>query len=465
MKRLRALVTFGLVVGLYGCGGGGGTVQSTGSQDPLGRGRAQLERVASGAQEATVHTFESIWQLFDEALRGAPGDAFAHFGAAVCLSGVVALQAEGSGVGGGGLWPGGFPGEVPPAPPGVVVAPASMAPWPVLGLIWHLDQGLANPLSLLHMLAPVVDLRYGLIPFYGYAQDDVARRQQLLEKLNQAVAHLAQVEAKPDFVCTLPDRDGVPMTLTLAEVYLFDACVQSLRVAVALSLAYVRDVGEAPPPPPIFTMHGREGGLGLGVPVRFVDLNRDGQLSPGEYLPPSPFLTLRDAAYLRTAQEALLAVADRAGKGVTLALARAGDQRFLIPNTEESRALLQRLRDDVVPLIQQAASGPVTLEWEVPTGPQVLARASGPRYRPQGNVLFAPPVWPVEPPLELPAPRRQTLTINLVAWFANPPVDLKAFAPTYPLDAQGEPRIDQAIYPDPRFGGLFPEGLPGDFWF
>lgn len=471
MKGSRLLTMCGLVVGgiaaLCGCGGGGGTVQGTGSSDPLDRGRSRLEHVASGAQEASVHTLESTWQLFDEALRSAPGNTFAHFGAAVCLSGAVALQAGEDGVAGSSPWAGGLSEELPPAPPGVVVSLSPVASWPLLGLIWHLDRSLANPLSLLRMLAPVVDLRYGLIPFYGYAQDDVAHRQRLLERLDRAVAHLARVEADPDFVCTLPDPDrgGGPATITLAEVYLFDACVQSLRVAVALSLAYVRDAGETPPPPPIFVPYGQGGGWEPGFSVRFVDLNRDGQLAPEEYLPPPPFLTLRDAAYLQTARDALLAVADRAEKGVALALARARDQHFLVPGTEESRALLQRLRDDVVPLIRQAASGPITLEWEVPAGPQVLARATGPRHRPQGSMLFAPPVWSVEPPRESLMPRRRALTINLAAWFARPPIDLRGFAPAYPLDAQGVPRVDQARYPDLRFGGLFPEGLPGDFWF
>jgi hypothetical protein len=52
------------------------------------------------------------------------------------------------------------------------------------------------------------------------------------------------------------------------------------------------------------------------------------------------------------------------------------------------------------------------------------------------------------------------VTINLAAWFANPPSDLKAFAPTFTLDENGWPNPDQTRYPDATFGGLFPEGLP-----
>ena len=60
----------------------------------------------------------------------------------------------------------------------------------------------------------------------------------------------------------------------------------------------------------------------------------------------------------------------------------------------------------------------------------------------------------------MPAPIMQKITINIAAWFAAPPPDLKAFAPTVPLTPEGWPQFDLAVFPDMTFGGLFPNGLP-----
>lgn len=481
MKSTRLFALAALALSLYGCGGGSAPVTGNPGGDSLTRGRAQLEQVASGAKSADAPTLESILALFNEALQTTPGKKEAHFGAAICLAGVVAQETEGptstGGVSGGN--PGGgangwSPDEVPPAPPGDPTPPRNTLPRRTLGLLWNLDRGLSDPLTLLNMLAPVSDLRFGFLPYYGYAQDDASRRQAMLTRLNTVAQHLVQVEADPNFTYTLPDADhnGQSVTITLAEVYLFDAYVQTLRAEIAFSLAYIRDAGETPPPPPAFglgdgTVTNNHSSPGRPEFLRlYQDANQDGKLAPGEYLPPSPFLTLRDAGLLQTAQQAMLAVEEKGKKGSALALARTGDGNFLLPNTTEMRAALTRLRDVVLPLIKQAATGPVTLEMPrpMPMPLTALVNNQGQAQRPGGNTLFAPAIWPELPP-EPPVQDRATLKINLAAWFANPPADLKVFAPTYTLTEEGWPRYDTAAYPDLNFGGLFPDGLPPLFRF
>ncbi|HLJ55616.1 MAG TPA: hypothetical protein VKT77_11305, partial [Chthonomonadaceae bacterium] len=311
------------------------------------------------------------------------------------------------------------------------------------------------------------------------------------------------VEADPNFSTTLPDpnRDGQQVTVGLPEVQLFDAYVNSLRVEVALSLAYVRDPGNEhlipvdPPvpvngggPPAIFASGGGSGSAGSGgvsggstgggtivptvppSPFASLDANHDGKLTPDEYLPPSPFLTLRDPALLTTAQKAMLATADQETKGINGVLARPADAVFLVSNTDAVRAVLTETRDKVVPLIQQAATGPVTIDVPRYGGPLAGAAGSGPvavSGSDQGGVFSVAPKPPVPSggagvailPIAF---TTEPVTIDIAAWFKQPPADLKAFAPTYTLDANGFPDPSLTKYPDPTFGGLYPNGLPTD---
>ncbi len=381
-------------------------------------------------------------------------------------------------------------GDQPPSPPGSTEPGKRIEPAHTLGLFWFLDRGLSNPNTLLNMLGPISDLRLGLVPYYGYSGDaqNVARRQKLLADLATVSQHLQIVEADASFTLTLPapDQDDQPVTIGLPEVYLFDAYVQSLRVSTALSLTYNRDPGTSnlvpgavsggssgasaprPPAPPIFSHGGREpviDPLPLS-PYLALDVNKDGKLTPDEYLPANPFLTLRDTAYFQTAKEAMLAVADRETKGIAGILARPDGGSFLIPNSPDVKKAITNIRDVVLPLIVQATTGPVTIS--VPhyqTIPLVAIGAGSTLVHPvtATNELFTLHPdhggdFPPEPP------RREDikLVLNISAWFAHPPADLKPFAPTYVLNTVGFPNFDMTVYPDPTFGGLFPEGIPAD---
>jgi hypothetical protein len=378
-------------------------------------------------------------------------------------------------------------------PPGTV-EPAPIPRHRTLGLFWNIDNSLSSPNMLLHVLAPIADLRFGFAPYFGYPHDNAKRRLAMLEGLNTVAEHLAKVEADPTFSVTLPDADanGKTVTVGLPEVYLFDGYVQSLRAKLALSLAYVRDSGSVwiPPVPMALAGSGTAtggvtnntdpsggGGGSIGLPIEpfaaALDKNHDGRLTPDEYLPPSPYLTLRDPKLLQTAQQAMLAVVDREQKGIEGVLARPADGSFLIPNNTAVQQALTAIRDKILPLIQQAATGPFTIEiprWDPVSTDPVWQKAQAPVDANRADVVFVSPgstgsgeggsggsfPWVM---------RTETLKVNIAAWFASPPADLKTLAPTLTLGADGWPDSSKSVYPDKTFAGLFPDGIKDDLPF
>ena len=518
---------FGVLV--TGCGGGGGT---SAPSDPLAAGRSVLQGLASGQTNVSNESLSGALKLFQQAKKTNPGSSQALFGEAVTLAAMSGLTIDdgtvssnnsggSAGSGGGGIHlpgrgthavtrgnegsVGGSPGTglipepptsgtLPPALPGDTTTPPPVPAHNQLCQIWMLNRGLSNPYTLLEMLGPIADLRFGLLPFNGYFGDsgDVTRRQKLLADLNTAADDLVTVEADPNFTYTLPapDQNGNTVTIGLPEVYLFDAYINSLRSQIALSLAYVRDrpidggitnmplvttvtSGATPAitPPGIVVQSAPTPGVnGVLVPFfSYLDVNQDGKLEPSEYLPASPYLTLRDASYLQTAQKAIAATADREQKGITGVLARPtdGSGGFLIPNSPAVTKVLTRINNNVVPVIAQAAVGPFTLKFPrfvVNIYGAVLGGSSGGVFEqlPMAIASMAPPGVAYGGNPIMPDVMEVKVNVNLAAWFANPPVDLKAFAPTYPLTSDSFPSYSNAIYPDPTYGGLFPDGLPTD---
>ena len=161
-------------------------------------------------------------------------------------------------------------------------------------------------------------------------------------------------------------------------------------------------------------------------------------------------------------------------------LARPSTGTFLVPNTAQIAAILNNIQTNVVPLIAQSATGPVTLtfpHYAVPNLVGAIAEGSDSagglfQYIPSaaitvdtpppppitsGTAIIAPE--PIVPPITV---TQEQVTINLAVWFANPPQDLKVFAPTYTLTASGGIDPTATVYPDLTFGGLFPNGLPQD---
>ena len=468
---------------------------------------ADIQPVTPGEQT------QSAFDLFLQALQQNPNSSEAHFGAAISLVGFIGLQYDGvSSVPGGEDSSIGAPAppmskaatlstrasnlptptatvsdDVPPAPDGSTNPGMPVPAHYKIGFIWNLTDSLSSPYALLRMLSPISDIRAGLLSYYGYGSDDVAGRQKMLADLDTAAEHLSKVEADPNFTMTLPiGNSGKTVTIGLPEVYLFDGYVQSLRAELNMSLAYIRDPGANWKPSPQPYAGGGSSGDGTVTPqiaiaiwsLNYLDKNSDGKLSPDEYLPPSPYLTLREAKYLTNAQQAMLNVVDRESRGIDGVFARAADAKFLVPNTAEVHAALLNIQQTTLVTIKQAANGPVTLLFPIyqpmpldagmmkslgysgagTAGPSKAAKSravfsldhGAKGELPDGTGSFSP----------LPAPFMEKITINIAAWFAAPPVDLKAFAPTVPLTLEGWPQFDLAVFPDKTFGGLFPNGLP-----
>ncbi len=535
----------GAAFAMYACGGGG-SGSSGGSADPLTSARAALTNMASGTQTTSTQSLNSALSLFQQAVKADPTSPIARFGEAVALAGVCTDLMDGgtttvpptsggsAGGGSGSAGSGGVAtpllsksaiskapaqsggpyagpnipappttGAVPPTPPGVSTPPTPSQPSNTLGLIWFFDRSLSNPYTLLQELGPVTDLHLGLMPFNGYLSDstNVAQRQTLLTDLGTVLSDLAVVEADPTFTYTLPspDQNGQSVTIGLPEVYLFDAYINSLQTEVALSLAYIRDPGTYQPVSPVVvSTSGGSSGTGALPPAppafaaptaitlnySALDTNHDGKLEPNEYLPPSPYLTLRNASYLTTAQTSLAATAAKETLGINGVLARTSGGPYLIPNTPAISSILTNIETNVVPLIAQAAVGPVTLTFPhydvieavgavsegtngaggvFQTVPATAGTASTTPLNTGGSggsgTVNGPNI-PTEPPI-IPVIVEQ-VTIDLAAWFNNTPPDLKAFAPTYTLTPQGNIDPTGIVYPDPTFGGLFPNGLPAN---
>ena len=155
-------------------------------------------------------------------------------------------------------------------------------------------------------------------------------------------------------------------------------------------------------------------------------------------------------------------------------LARTTGGSFLIPNTTAIAAILTNIETNVVPLIAQAAVGPVTLSFphyavidlvgaiaEGADGsggvfqsvPGLAITVDTPPAPPAtgGSGSLSGPNIPTVPQLSV---TQTKVTVNLTAWFNSPPTDLKLFAPTFTLTSRGGIDSTGTVYPDPTFGGL-----------
>jgi hypothetical protein len=467
-----------VLLAMVGCGGG-----SSQGGDPLVLGRAAIQSLASGESTTSRSRLNDALGLFDRVIAANPDSSEARFWKAVCLVGIVGMDVSGvsssspaeavSGrpgwdePGGGEGWTAPDPGDgdIPAAPPDHDGPVPPVEPPHRLGLLWNLREAVANPFTLLTVLAPVADVRMGLPAMYGFVGDDFGDQQAAMARLDEADRLLALVESDAGFAASLPawhDRQA-ELKIGLPEVHLFHALVHTLRAQLALSMAYVRSAGPQVDAP--FT-DVRPALYPDWNPFKRLDRNGDGVLSPDEYLPPNPYLTLRDGGYLTVARDAMLASAAHAEEGCSGVLARTDSDGWLINNVSPMREALTEMRDHAVPLLRQAADGPVEVlvpHYEPPpmdgssVPPAPCAREGRITFDldPGDCVGWGPPRIVM-----------RKFRINLAAWFALPPPDLKAFAPFVGLNADGWPDPAQVRLPDPTFGGLFPDGVnPEDLLF
>ncbi len=476
--RLASLAAIVLIASV-GCGGGSKQVG-----DPLTLGRSAMYEMASGDTIVAHGNLGTALRMFEQAMRAQPDSSEAKLWAAVCLVGLAGMDISGvvaspptdvepgsgpvwSEGGGGDGWIAPDPGDgtVPGAPPDHEGPVPPVEPPHRIGLIWNLRYAIANPFTLLNVLAPVADIRMGLPGVLGFWADDPQAHMDTLARLDRADQLLSEVEADADFSMTLPDpdRDGATLRVELPEVHLFHAYVHSLRAEVALALAYVRDAG---PRIPMAFLEDAPDSPDAWNPFGSLDRNGDGLLTPDEYLPADPFLTLRSAAYLQNARDAMTSAADHGRKGCQGVLARTDPTGYLINNVSPYREAMQEMLDKSAPLLEQAAHGPVEVLVPRFEFPADAANGSGGRVEPcarEGRTTFDLDPDPGDcigwgPPVIV----MRTVRINLAAWFEAPPADLKAFAPTIGLTSEGWPAFDSIKLPDPTFAGLFPDGVSAD---
>ncbi|MBM3495832.1 MAG: hypothetical protein FJX72_16140 [Armatimonadetes bacterium] len=483
MKTLLVWAAILAVIASVGCGGGGEP-----QGDSLTMGRSALFGMASGDQPATRSGLSSALSLLERAMAAQPDSSEARWWTAVCLVGMVGMDIGGettvppmpddpttvdwgsSGSGSSEGWVVPDPGDrdIPAAPPDHDGPVPPVEPPQRIGLVWNLRHAISNPYTYLTLLGPVADIRLGLVSVMGYPGDDAQARIATLARLDEADRLLTQVEADAGFSTTLPDpdADGATIKIGLPEVHLLHAYAHVLRAEVALSLAYVRDIG-----PLTLTAfaESRPDGDGLWDPFRMLDSNGDKQLTPNEYLPGDPFLTLRDAAYMQTAQSAILSSVRQAEAGCAGVLARTETDGYLINNASPYREALAEMRDTALPLLRQAATGPVefqTPHYEVepidgtdPVGPAPCAGDGRMTFEldPDPGDCYG---WGTTRIV------MRTIRINVAAWFASPPPDLKALAPTLGLASDGWLDPEKVSFPDLTFAGLFPDGIePRDFFY
>ena len=185
--------------------------------------------------------------------------------------------------------------------------------------------------------------------------------------------------------CRLRIRTDSPLLSVYRRYICSTRTLTRCKTEVALSLAYIRDPGnyqpvspvvnasaggstgtnELPPAPPAFVGPSAPP-TPLTVNYTALDTNHDGKLEPNEYLPPSPYLTLRSAAYLTTGQTSLAATAAKEDASSRINGVLGADIRWTVPDTQHPGYCSdshQYQETNVVPLIAQAAVGPVTLTF------------------------------------------------------------------------------------------------------
>lgn len=256
-------------------------------------------------------------------------------------------------------------------------------------------------------------------------QSDI--KNTVMPMLSRVAGYLGTVEAYGGSSYTFPmgtsSWDGYAI-VDIGDIYMFHGALLAARWALALPVSYNASPGT-------YNFSGKE---------LAQDTNHDGLLTIAEYLPPSPFLTLKDSATLAASKADMITACDKIISGVNATLAETSDNHDLFAwHTADSGITGAELQSTktFVQQVKASMSGPTTITYNGSEGDPM------------------------------------SITAYLGAWAANPPADFKAFMPTMEIyryrDWHGGYNYEKIVadggFSDKTFGGLFPGGAPDSFLY
>ena len=233
----------------------------------------------------------------------------------------------------------------------------------------------------------------------------------MLPAIDDALAHLALAEADPAFMM----RHGynwdpsVPyVIIDRGDLLIFDGLVRATKALMLLGVSYNADSG---------TFNWDLQGSAL-------DANSDGTLTPSEYMPADPWGTLTEPALMGQIKTVLDEACIKVQAGLGETLAEEGDfYDFLnwhTPGGNVTETELVSFKAAVFQL-QQALTTPQAIPIPLENGDVVIVR------------------------------------IDISAWSNDPPADLKDM---FPNKSAVSDDVIPGTWPDPSFGGIFPDDLP-----
>lgn len=257
-------------------------------------------------------------------------------------------------------------------------------------------------------------------------QADLATLDQSLVSVEQA---LSVPLSNPSFTFTLADPTDKSGTQTVklgqAEFNTLYMLVATLRGIINPLLAY--NMVE-----PNYNGSTRIS----SIEAIALELETQGaSVTPAQYMAPSPFLTLNanGAADMATSKAELLAAITDGTSAINEIEARNNSGYLIDPGTFFTESDLNQI------------SAHLALYQTYITGPFQAKETDG-----AGDVV--------------------STTVDVNAWFTSPPPDLKAFFPTFTVQAVSDSNsstgydtsllLSPSAYPDLTFGGLFPNGFP-----
>lgn len=432
-------LTLGSAVLLSGCGGSGGgngnsgsvgtgtgtsgtgtsgtgtSGTGTGGTTPptLAPAIASLNSLVRGSQPVTVTSLTGVAAQFAQATQADPTNKDAQLGFAVSEAALASAQA--ANLTGGTVVP-----ALRAANASASLSPAAHTTQISQALVlWRLPQFLSRAggiqLPSAADFLPTGALQSRLQPRAASVTPAQVQTQlaALDASLVQVESSLSVVESDPNYTYTLadpskPSDTTATVKIGSAEIQILSAVVGVVRSVTNAGLAYNADPGS-------FNFNAQ-------VPASIFS---GATVSPAQYLPPSPFLTLMPdgGARLATVKLELNGTANSGVTAIEAVKTRNNAGYLLNPGTLVTSGQLDAA-ETKIKAYQTFLSGTQSTPFTV-----------------HGNTI--------------------STRVNLSAFLDHPPTDLRAFLPILPVSSNsGDTTLTFSNFPDATFGGIFPDGLP-----